>query len=104
MGDKEGPYGFWFERLHPSRGGRREYIANLVEGAEPNLGHILLATMMGEGYVPHALTPNFDDLLFDAFYFCPRSPSANATTSIGARKIKSRLHRRASLSTTPSQC
>lgn len=24
--------------------------------------------MMNEGYVPNALTPNFDDLLFDAFY------------------------------------
>jgi tetratricopeptide (TPR) repeat protein len=24
--------------------------------------------MMEEGYVPHVLTPNFDDLLFDAFY------------------------------------
>lgn len=61
-------YGFWFEERHPSRGGRREYIRDLVEGADPTLGHIILATMMTEGYVPNTLTPNFDDLLFDAFY------------------------------------
>lgn len=68
MADDQTEYGFWFEERHPTRGQRRKRIQELVEDAEPTLGHILLATMMNEGYVPNVLTPNFDDLLFDAFY------------------------------------
>lgn len=68
LADDQTEYGFWFEERHPTRGQRRKRIQELVEDAEPTLGHILLATMMNEGYVPNALTPNFDDLLFDAFY------------------------------------
>ncbi len=68
MGADEGEYGFWFEHRHPTRGERRERIQDLVETATPTLGHIILAKMMAEDYVPHVMTPNFDDLLFDAFY------------------------------------
>ena len=68
MGDDESEYGFWFEHRHPTRGERRERIQDLVEEATPTLGHIILAKMMAEDYVPHVMTPNFDDLLFDAFY------------------------------------
>ncbi len=68
MGDNQSKYGFWFEKRHPTRGQRRERIEELVEDAEPTIGHIILAALMGEGYIPHVLTPNFDDLLFDAFY------------------------------------
>ena len=76
--DESEQYGFWFEERHPARGQRRERIRDLVEDAEPTPYHIVLATMMSEPteygqdinskYVPHTLTPNFDDLLFDAFY------------------------------------
>ncbi|WP_226023199.1 tetratricopeptide repeat protein [Halomicrobium salinisoli] len=65
---EDNKYGYWFEERHPTRGQRREFIQELVDKAEPTLGHILIATMMNEGYIPHVLTPNFDDLLFDAFY------------------------------------
>lgn len=71
-------YGFWFEKRHPARGQRRERVRDLVEDAEPTPYHIVLATLMSneadkyddenENYVPHTLTPNFDDLLFDSFY------------------------------------
>ncbi|MFC7081835.1 hypothetical protein [Halorussus caseinilyticus] len=66
--DGDNEYGFWFEQRHPTRGERRERIQELVENATPTFGHVLLASLMDEGYVPHVLTPNFDDLLFDAFY------------------------------------
>ncbi|WP_434521739.1 tetratricopeptide repeat protein [Halorubrum sp. AS12] len=61
-------YGFWFEKRHPTRGERRHRIDKLVREADPTPGHITLASLMSEGYVPHVITPNFDDLLFDAFY------------------------------------
>lgn len=71
-------YGFWFEKRHPARGQRRERIRDLVEDAEPTPYHIILALLMSQrteknsnsksNYVPHTLTPNFDDLLFDAFH------------------------------------
>lgn len=78
---KEGrEYGFWFEQRHKSIGKRRHFIENLVKDATPNFGHIVLASMMSglnrendegknhQGYIPVTLTPNFDDLLYDAFY------------------------------------
>ncbi|MBO4248402.1 tetratricopeptide repeat protein [Halomicrobium sp. IBSBa] len=79
MSDDEGEYGFWFEQRHKTVGERRHFIEDLVEDADPNFGHIVLASMMtglngedddedGSGYVPVTLTPNFDDLLYDAFY------------------------------------
>jgi len=65
-------YGYWFDRFRPDPAARREYIQDLVEGADPTTGHLVLASMMsgrsGEQQVPLTLTPNFDDLLFDAFY------------------------------------
>ncbi len=64
----ESKYGFWFEQVYPAREQRRKYIRELVEGKEPSFGIIILASMMGERYCPVALTPNFDDLLYDAFY------------------------------------
>ena len=65
-------YGYWFDRFHPDPAARREYIQELVDGADPTTGHLILASMMshrsGGQQVPLTLTPNFDDLLFDAFY------------------------------------
>ena len=65
-------YGYWFDRFHPDPAARREYIQELVEDADPTTGHLILASMMshrsGGQQVPLTLTPNFDDLLFDAFY------------------------------------
>mgnify|MGYP006284347141 CR=1 FL=1 len=65
-----GEYGFWFQERYPIYEERRRFIRNLVEGSEPKREHIILASLMkGEdAYVPHILTPNFDDLLYDAFY------------------------------------
>ncbi|KAA0010166.1 MAG: tetratricopeptide repeat protein [Thermoplasmata archaeon] len=64
----ESRYGFWFEQVCPTREERRQYIRSLVEGKEPSFGIIVLASMMEQGYCPVVLTPNFDDLLYDAFY------------------------------------
>lgn len=61
-------YGFWFEERHPTRGERRERIQELVKDKDPNFEHVILAALMAEDYIPHTLTPNFDDLLFKAFY------------------------------------
>jgi len=71
----EGRYGFWFEQVYPTREERRKYIRKLVEGITPSFGIIILASMMEEGYCPVTLTPNFDDLLYDAFYlFLEKKP------------------------------
>lgn len=64
----ESTYGFWFEERHPTRGERRERIQQLVKDKDPNFEHVILASLMDGNYVPHTLTPNFDDLLFKAFY------------------------------------
>lgn len=70
--DDNDKYGFWFEERHPTSGQRRERIRDLVEDATPTPGHIILASLMSnegkQNYIPHTLTTNFDDLLFDAFY------------------------------------
>ncbi|WP_435551230.1 tetratricopeptide repeat protein [Natrinema sp. CGMCC1.2065] len=73
IGPDQNRYGFWFEQVYTTKEQRREYIENeVIDGAEPEFGHIVLASMMsedhGERYVPFTLTPNFDDLLYDAFY------------------------------------
>lgn len=61
-------YGFWFSEAYPVPGARREKIRAKVEQTEPPFGQIILASMMDDGIIDHTLTPNFDDLLFDAFY------------------------------------
>lgn len=61
-------YGFWFSEAYPVPGARREKIRETVEKTEPPFGQIILASMMDDGIIDHTLTPNFDDLLFDAFY------------------------------------
>jgi tetratricopeptide (TPR) repeat protein len=72
IGQRQSQYGYWFERLHPTPGERRQRIQELVEDADTTPGHIILASLMSDegerNYVPVTLTPNFDDLLFDAFY------------------------------------
>jgi tetratricopeptide (TPR) repeat protein/NAD-dependent SIR2 family protein deacetylase len=72
MAENQSRYGYWFERLHKTPGERRQRIQELVEGIDTTPGHIILASLMSEegeqNYVPVTLTPNFDDLLFDAFY------------------------------------
>lgn len=67
-GQEQGEYGFWFEQRHRSPGQRRDYIRRLIQGADPTYGHFALAALMEQDYVPHVLTPNFDDVLVDAFY------------------------------------
>lgn len=71
--ENQNNYGFWFEQVYTTKEQRRDHIENeVVNDAEPEFGHIVLASMMadepGEKYVPFTLTPNFDDLLYDAFY------------------------------------
>lgn len=70
--DESQQYGFWFAERHPTSGQRREEIQALVEDTPPTPGHVILASLMSDGgdqnYVPHTLTTNFDDLLFDSFY------------------------------------
>ncbi|NEU59237.1 tetratricopeptide repeat protein [Halorussus sp. MSC15.2] len=67
---KGGEYGFWFQERYPIYEERRRFIRNLVAESEPKREHIILAALMegDDAYVPHTLTPNFDDLLYDAFY------------------------------------
>lgn len=70
--EERGNYGYWFERFLPDQEARRKYIQDRVEGADPTTGHLVLASMMsnrrGSQYVPLTMTPNFDDLLLNAFY------------------------------------
>ncbi|KXA95917.1 hypothetical protein AKJ37_06510 [candidate division MSBL1 archaeon SCGC-AAA259I09] len=69
MDKDEDLYGFWFEevcRLPKERMNRIQKI--IEEGEGPSFGLISLASMMSEGKIPVVLTPNFDDLLYDAFY------------------------------------
>lgn len=61
-------YGYWFEKRYPTRGERRQFIRDMVKDKEPSFGHIVLASMMADEHIPLTLTPNFDDLLYDAFY------------------------------------
>ena len=67
--DNNQKYGFWFKQCHTTEAERRKFIRQRVEGKEPTFGIIVLAAMMSEGIFPVTLTPNFDDLLYDAFYF-----------------------------------
>lgn len=74
VSDDNNEYGFWFEQVYSTLEQRRQYIEeHVVANAEPQFGHIVLASMMvdvlGEKYVPMTFTPNFDDLLYDAFYY-----------------------------------
>lgn len=106
-------YGFWFSRRYPMRSQRRREISALVAGAKTTPAHIVLALLMGGGgtrsgvggadrrrYVPFTLTPNFDDLLFDAFYlFLDEKPRlidhrtvAPEFTLIGDRPTIVKLH------------
>jgi tetratricopeptide (TPR) repeat protein len=72
--DESKRYGYWFSKAYPTAGGRREAIQDFVtkekqdETVDPPFGQIILASMMDDGIISHTFTPNFDDLLFDAFY------------------------------------
>lgn len=68
MGDDQNGYGFWFEQRYTTREERRRFIKDLVAEADPTFEHIVLSSLMTNGYVPITLTPNFDDLIYDAFY------------------------------------
>lgn len=61
-------YGYWFEQQYTTREERRLFIRDLVEDADPTFEHIVISSLMREGHVPITLTPNFDDLVYDAFY------------------------------------
>lgn len=61
-------YGFWFEEVHTTPGQRRHLIREKVENKDPTFGNIVLASLMADQYVPLTLTPNFDDLVYDALY------------------------------------
>lgn len=69
MKEHDNKYGFWFEQRYASGSMRRNFIQERVENKEPTFGIITLAAMMSQGFVPVTLTPNFDDLLYDAFHF-----------------------------------
>lgn len=43
-------------------------IREKVEEKDPTFGNIVLASLMEDQYVPLTLTPNFDDLVYDALY------------------------------------
>ena len=77
---RESEYGFWFEQRHRTSGERRECIQELVEGANPTLGHIILARLMSEDYVPLTLTPNFDDPLYQFMEVRPHLVNHGAVT------------------------
>ncbi|MFC7070590.1 tetratricopeptide repeat protein [Halobaculum lipolyticum] len=64
--DEGESYGFWFSKARPTPGNRREEIEELVDGADPPFGQIILASMMDKGIISHTITPNFDNLLFKA--------------------------------------
>lgn len=66
--DYQNRYGFWFEKTHTTREERRQFIEELVSDADPTFEHIVLSSLMSDDYVPITLTPNFDDLVYDAFY------------------------------------
>ncbi|PSP76167.1 hypothetical protein BRC81_13515 [Halobacteriales archaeon QS_1_68_20] len=77
---RESEYGFWSEQRHRTSGERRECIQELVEGANPTLGHIILARLMSEDYVPLTLTPNFDDPLYQFMEVRPHLVNHGAVT------------------------
>ncbi|MDL0143297.1 tetratricopeptide repeat protein, partial [Halobacterium salinarum] len=64
--EDESEYGFWFAEAYPNLTARREKISQFVEGADPPLGQMILASMLQQGVVSHVFTPNFDDLLVNA--------------------------------------
>lgn len=59
-------YSFWFQKVCPNREARQTRITELVDGAKPPLGQLILAKLMQDGVVSHVFTPNFDDLLVNA--------------------------------------
>jgi len=68
MAELQNSYGFWFEQVHTTPGQRRNLIREKVEDKEPTFGNIVLASLMADEYIPLTLTPNFDDLVYDALY------------------------------------
>jgi tetratricopeptide (TPR) repeat protein len=66
--DWQNEYGFWFSKRHPTPAARKDEIREIVEYEDLPFGQIILANMMDDGIVSHTFTPNFDDLLFDAFH------------------------------------
>jgi len=68
MKEFQNEYGFWFEQRYGNQAARRNFIRELVENRDPPFGTVVLGLLMERNYVPITLTPNFDDLLFDAFY------------------------------------
>ena len=68
MAKSQNKYGFWFEQIHTTPGQRRHLIREKVENKQPTFGNIVLASLMSDEYIPLTLTPNFDDLVYDALY------------------------------------
>lgn len=68
MEDYQNRYGFWFEQAYTTREERRQFIKEAVSDVDPTFEHIVLASLMTDEYIPITLTPNFDDLIYDAFY------------------------------------
>ena len=68
MDEQQNSYGFWFEQVHTTPGQRRQFIQEKVENKDPTFGNIVLASLMADEYIPLTLTPNFDDLVYDALY------------------------------------
>jgi tetratricopeptide (TPR) repeat protein len=68
MKNFQNSYGFWFKQQYGNQAARRQFIRELVENRSPAFGTVVLGLLMKNDFVPITLTPNFDDLLFDAFY------------------------------------
>lgn len=68
MKSYQNKYGFWFEEAYTTREERRRFVKELVEDIDPTFEHVVLSSLMLQEYVPITLTPNFDDLIYNAFY------------------------------------
>ncbi|WP_161625167.1 SIR2 family protein [Halosimplex carlsbadense] len=87
MKQNQNEYGFWFSECYPTREERRRHISENVADSDTTFGHIMMAGMLTADppYISHVLTPNFDDLLYDAFYeyFHERPRMLNHNAIIG---------------------
>jgi Tfp pilus assembly protein PilF/NAD-dependent SIR2 family protein deacetylase len=59
-------YGQLFEHFEDTPKGRHLHIQELVFEKEPSVGYVILADLMGRGYLSTVLTTNFDDMIFKA--------------------------------------
>ena len=61
--EHEGEYQFYAERCYPIARDRRKFFEELVRGATPGVGYLVLGLLIEAGHFRWLWTPNFDDLL-----------------------------------------